>query len=224
LKDINLKINKNETLGFVGESGSGKTTLVNILAGLLRVEKGKYYINGVNSKEMDLKYLQNKLGYITQDSVIFNDTIFNNVTFWDEKNEANLNKFLKVIKKASLSDYVESLPQKENEVLGNNGINLSGGQKQRICIARELYKDVEILILDEATSALDSETEQAIQKNIDDLKGEYTILIIAHRIATVKNANRIVVMKSGEITEIGTFSELIRESTYFKKIVQLQDI
>jgi len=224
LKDINLKINKNETLGFVGESGSGKTTLVNILAGLLRVEKGDYFINGVNSKEMDLKYLQNKLGYITQDSVIFNDTIFNNVTFWAEKNEANLNKFLKVIKKASLLDYLESLHQKENEVLGSNGINLSGGQKQRICIARELYKEVEILILDEATSALDSETEQAIQKNIDDLKGEYTILIIAHRIPTVKNANRIVVMKSGEITEIGTFSELIRESTYFKKIVQLQDI
>jgi subfamily B ATP-binding cassette protein MsbA len=224
LKDINLKINKNETLGFVGESGSGKTTLVNILAGLLTVEMGEYVINGVNSKEMNLKYLQNKLGYITQDSVIFNDTIFNNVTFWAEKNETNLNKFLEVIKKASLLDYLESLPQKENEMLGNNGINLSGGQKQRISIARELYKDVEILILDEATSSLDSEAEKAIQLNIEQLKGNYTLLIIAHRMATIKNANRIVVMKSGEITEIGTFSELIRESTYFKKIVQLQDI
>ena len=224
LKDINLKIHKNETLGFVGESGSGKTTLVNILAGLLTTKKGEYFINGVNSNEINLKYLQNKLGYITQDSVIFNDTVFNNVTFWAEKNVANLNKFLKVIKKASLSDYLESLPQKENEVLGSNGINLSGGQKQRICIARELYKDVEILILDEATSALDSETEQKIQKNIDDLKGKYTILIIAHRIATVKNADKIVLMKNGTISEIGKFSELIRKSTYFKKIVQLQDM
>jgi len=224
LEDINLKINKNETLGFVGESGSGKTTLVNILAGLLNVEKGEYFINGLNSKEIDLKSLQNKIGYITQDSVIFNDSIFNNVTFWAEKNEANLNKFLKVIKKASLSDYLEGLPQQEDEILGNNGINLSGGQKQRISIARELYKDVEILILDEATSALDSESERAIQKNIDNLKGEYTILVIAHRIATIKNADKIVVMRSGKITKTGTFLELIMKSSYFKKIVKMQEI
>lgn len=222
LKDINLKINRNETIGFVGESGSGKTTLVNILAGLLGVEKGDYFINGVDSKEMDLKSLQNKLGYITQDSAIFNDTIYNNVTFWAKKNEANLNKFLKVIKKASLSNYLESLPQKENEVLGNNGINLSGGQKQRICIARELYKDVEILILDEATSSLDSETERAIQKNIDNLKGEYTILVIAHRIATIKNADRIVVMKDSEISDINSYENLISDSPYFRKLVELQ--
>ncbi len=222
LKDINLKVNKNETLGFVGESGSGKTTLVNILAGLLTLEKGEYFINGVNSKEMDLKSLQNKLGYITQDSVIFNDTIFNNVTFWAEKNEANFNKFLEVIKKASLSDYLESLPQKENEMLGNNGINLSGGQKQRICIARELYKDVEILILDEATSSLDSETEKAIQWNIEQLKGNYTLLIIAHRMATIKNADRIVVMKGSKISDINSYENLISDSPYFRKLVKLQ--
>lgn len=195
---------------------------MNILAGLLGVEKGDYFINGVDSKEMDLKSLQNKLGYITQDSAIFNDTIYNNVTFWAEKNEASLNKFLKVIKKASLSNYLESLPQKENEVLGNNGINLSGGQKQRICIARELYKEVEILILDEATSALDSETERAIQKNIDNLKGEYTILVIAHRIATIKNADRIVVMKDSKISDINSYENLISDSPYFRKLVELQ--
>jgi len=222
LKDINLKINKNETIAFVGESGSGKTTLVNILAGLLRVDTGEYLINAINSKEMDFSSVQNKLGYITQDSVIFNDTIFNNVTFWAEKNEENLNKFLKVIKKASLFNYLESLPQKENEILGSNGINMSGGQKQRICIARELYKDVEILILDEATSALDSETEKAIQNNFDELKGDYTIFVIAHRIATIKNADRIVIMKDGKISNINTYDNLISDSPYFRKLVQLQ--
>src|SRR5690606_11898819 len=115
-------------------------------------------------------------------------------------------------------------PDNEETILGNNGVNLSGGQRQRISIARELFKDVEILILDEATSALDSETERAIQQNMEELKGKYTILIVAHRLATIKDADRIVVMKNGSISDIGSFSQLLESSAYFKNLVELQEV
>lgn len=224
LNNISLDIKKNETIAFVGESGSGKTTLVNIIAGLLPINKGEYYINDLSSKNLQLKSLQSKIGYITQDPVIFNDTLYNNVTFWGEKNESNIQKFWKAVEQAALFEYVDHLTDKEETILENNGINLSGGQRQRISIARELFKNTEILILDEATSALDSETEKAIQKNIDSLKGDYTILIVAHRISTIKNADKIVVMKNGEISNVANFDQLVNESKYFKKLVELQEI
>jgi subfamily B ATP-binding cassette protein MsbA len=224
LKNIDLKIKRNETIAFVGESGSGKTTLVNIISGLLPVNKGIYQINGIESSKLDLDTLQTKIGYITQDPVIFNDSLFNNVTFWAEPTHRNMERFWLAIKQAAVLDYAEGLPERENSILGSNGVNLSGGQRQRISIARELYKEVEILILDEATSALDSETEKAIQKNIDQLKGKYTILIVAHRISTIKNADRIVVMKNGEISNVAGFDSLVEESPYFKRLVQLQEI
>ena len=224
VEDANLAIHKNETVAFVGESGSGKTTLVNIFAGLLPVEIGEYSINGLGSGEFDIAGFQEKIGYITQDAVVFNDTLYNNVTFWAEKNEKNINKFKEAIEKAEIGNFIDSLPEKENTVLGHNGISLSGGQKQRVSIARELFKDVEMLILDEATSALDSETEKSIQGNIDALKGKYTILIVAHRISTIKNADRIVVMKQGKITDVGNFSELMGRSKYFQKLVALQEV
>ena len=224
LKDISLKVHKYETIAFVGESGSGKTTLVNIIAGLLPIDQGNYRLNNSSSQDINIDNLQRKIGYITQDPVIFNDTLYNNVSFWAEQNKINKDKFWNAVKQAAIFDYINELPEKENAILGNNGVNLSGGQRQRISIARELFKEVEILILDEATSALDSETEKAIQKNIDDLKGNYTILIVAHRISTIKNADRIVVMKNGKIANIGRFYELIEESPYFKKLVELQEI
>lgn len=224
INNVSLDINKNETIAFVGESGSGKTTLVNIFAGLLPVDGGEFLINGNSSKSLDISSLQEKTGYITQDPVIFNDTVFNNVTFWDNKNEENKKKFRNAVKQAAIVDFIEELPDKEESLLGNNGTNLSGGQRQRISIARELYKNVEILILDEATSALDSETERVIQENIDVLKGEYTILIVAHRISTIKNADRIVIMNDGQITDIGSFKTLLDSSPYFKKLVELQEV
>jgi len=223
LSDVNLQILRNETIAFVGESGSGKTTLVNIVAGLLPVDEGAYLINNKKSDKYNILSFQQKIGYITQDPVIFNDTLYNNVTFWEDDN-AIKKQFWQAIERAALSDFVNSLPEKEQTILGNNGINLSGGQKQRLSIARELFKAVEILILDEATSALDSETEKAIQKNIEALHGNYTILIVAHRISTIKNADRIVVMKKGRIEHIGTFSDLLNTSSYFKKLVELQEI
>lgn len=224
LDHITLNIVKGNIYGFVGESGSGKTTLINIISGLLPVKNGQYLINNVNSEQIKLNTFQSKIGYITQDSIIFNDTLYNNITLWSEKTEANLEKFWEVINKSALLEFVESLDNQIDEELGHNGVNLSGGQKQRISIARELYKNVELLIFDEATSALDSETELVIQKNIENLKGDYTILIIAHRVSTIKNADKIIVMRNKKIAEIDTFENLINSSPYFMKLVRMQEI
>lgn len=224
LHGINLNIQKNESVAFVGESGSGKTTLVNIIAGLLPADKGIIKIDGIPYKDLKLTSLQKRIGYITQEPVIFNDTIFNNVSFWDEKTPENFERFLAALKKASLENFYKEFKDPENIQLGNNGINLSGGQKQRISIARELYKNVDILIMDEATSALDSETEKIIQENIDALKGSYTLLIIAHRLSTIKNVDRVVLMNNGEIQEIGTFKNLVHKVPRFQRMVELQEI
>ena len=224
LKKVNLHINKNQTIAFVGESGSGKTTLVNLISGLLKPNEGDILIDEMSQKDLNISSYQSRIGYISQDPVMFNDTIFNNITFWAEPTEENKVKFEEAIRKAAISSFINELANKEHTVLGNNGINLSGGQKQRVSIARELYKDIDILILDEATSALDSETEREIQENIDRLKGNYTIIIIAHRLATIKNADTIFLMDRGEIIGQGDFSQLVLNSERFKKMVELQEV
>lgn len=224
LKQINLTIHKNETIAFVGESGSGKTTLVNLVSGLLKPNAGHVLIDGIGHEELNVTSFQSRIGYISQDPVMFNDTIFNNVTFWAAPTEANQSRFWDSISKAALTDFIHSLPEQDQTLLGNNGINLSGGQKQRISIARELYKEIDILILDEATSALDSETEREIQENIDALKGIYTILIIAHRLATIKKADTIYLMDKGQIISSGNFEELVETSERFRRMVELQEI
>jgi subfamily B ATP-binding cassette protein MsbA len=224
LKNINLDIQKNQSIAFVGESGSGKTTLVNLIAALLPQDNGSLYIDGLSFGDLEKSTYQKRIGYITQDPVIFNDSIYNNVTFWSELTPENIHRFEKAIQQASLAKFLNTLPDGKDTELGNNGINLSGGQKQRISIARELYKDIDILIMDEATSALDSETEVAIQQSIEALKGKYTILIVAHRLSTIRNVDRIVYMNNGKIESEGSFSELVYKQPRFKKMVELQEI
>ncbi|MBC7536312.1 MAG: ABC transporter ATP-binding protein [Ferruginibacter sp.] len=222
LSNIDASLKKNETIAIVGESGSGKTTLINIVTGLLSPTLGKVLIDGAELEESNRETFQRKLGYITQEPVIFSDTIFNNVTFWDEPTEENKARFIEALKQASIYNLVMSQPLKGDAPLGSNGINISGGQKQRLSIARELYKEVDFLFMDEATSALDSETERDIQENIEKLKGRYTIVIIAHRLSTIKNADRIILLNKGRIEQVGTFDELLSTSAPFKKMVQLQ--
>ncbi|UBZ06859.1 ABC transporter ATP-binding protein/permease [Salegentibacter mishustinae] len=222
LKNINLDIKKNETIAIVGESGSGKSTLMNILSGLFIPDDGNVTVDSYELNSLNLNSFRSRIGYIAQEAPVFNDTVFNNVTFWAEKNNKNIQRFEEAIRKASIQEFISNLPHKEDELIGNNGINISGGQKQRLSIARELYKDVDFLFMDEATSALDGETEAAIQSNIDKLKGQYTIIIIAHRLATIKNADRIVLLKQGEVNAIGSFKELIKTSPEFKQMAKLQ--
>lgn len=224
LKNINLNIKKNESVAFVGESGSGKTTLVNVISGLLPETKGQILIDDIPLKKLNKETYQKRIGYVSQDPVIFNDTIYNNVTFWDEPTPENLSRFEHAVQQASLHIFLDELPNGKETELGNNGINLSGGQKQRISIARELYKKIDILILDEATSALDSETEKAIQESIDQLQGEYTIIMVAHRLSTIKNADKIVFMDKGEILDMDSFDALVAKQERFRKMVELQEL
>jgi len=224
INGINLSISKNQTVAFVGESGSGKTTVVNLIAGLMRPQEGEVRIDGNPMSEIDIHSWRQKIGYITQEPVIFSDSIYNNVTFWAEQTEKNKRQFWRALEQAAIADFVRQLPMQENEELGMGGILVSGGQKQRLSIARELFKDADILIMDEATSSLDSETELAIQENIDALKGKYTMLIIAHRLATVKSADRIILMNQGEIVAEGDFDALMQKSERFNRMVALQEL
>lgn len=224
IRGIDLNISKNQSVAFVGESGSGKTTLVNLISGLLEAESGEISIDGNNVQDLNKTSYQSRLGYITQEAVIFNDTIFNNVSFWDEPTPENIDRFNKALEQAAILDFVKELPEQEHTLLGNNGINLSGGQRQRISIARELYKDIDILIMDEATSALDSETEKAIQESIEALHGKYTLIIIAHRLSTIRNVDKVIFMHKGKIINQGNFEEVIENSDAFKRMVELQEL
>ncbi|MEO7802489.1 MAG: ABC transporter ATP-binding protein [Ginsengibacter sp.] len=224
LNNIEIIIPKNNTIALVGESGSGKTTLANIIIGLISPDKGKILVDGTPLQSFNLKSYREKIGYISQDSVIFNDDIYNNITFWSEKTNENLNKFWEVVEVTSLKTFIENQANKEYTRLGDNGILISGGQKQRISIARELFKNAEILILDEATSALDSETEHIIQENIENLHGKYTIIVIAHRLSTIKNVNRIYLLEKGNVVVSGDFDTMLNESDKFKRMVTLQGL
>jgi len=221
---VDINILKNNLVAFVGESGSGKTTVANIICGLLDPDSGAVRADGISLTDYNRDTFRNKIGYISQEPVIFTDSIFNNITFWEEPTEENLRKFWNVIEMASLTSVINSQPEKEHTLLGDNGFLISGGQKQRISIARELYKDVEILILDEATSALDSETERLIQDNIEKLHGNFTIVIIAHRLSTIKSADTIYLMEKGKVMAAGRFNEMIELSPKFKRMVSLQEV
>src|SRR5690606_34906053 len=159
LSDVNLTIEHNQVIGLVGESGSGKSSLVNVICGLLLPDSGSIIIDGTPIQNIQTASYQKRIGYITQEPVIFNDTLYNNITFWQPATPENKKRFEDILRKASLYEFVQSLPKREHSMLGNAGLNISGGQRQRISIARELYKDIDLLVMDEATSALDSETE-----------------------------------------------------------------
>lgn len=224
INDVSMLIPKNHTVAFVGESGSGKTTLANIITGILPPEQGYIALDGIQVTEYNMDSFRSTIGYISQEPVIFKDDVFNNVTFWSERTPENVKRFWDVIELASLTDFIQNMPEKESTSLGDKGMLISGGQKQRISIARELYKKAEILILDEATSALDSETELFIQRNIEKLQGNYTLIIIAHRLSTIKKADQIYMLENGKVSSHGTFEELTELSPKFKRMVSLQQI
>ena len=224
LDKVDIEIPVRQTIALIGESGSGKTTIANVIAGLFKPDRGDILIDDISLSEYDLNSYRSKIGYISQESVIFNDNIFNNITFWAEPTPENIAKFQNVLEQASLAEFVNALPDKEQTSLGDNGLLISGGQKQRISIARELYKDCDILILDEATSALDSETERIIQENIEKLHGSYTMIVIAHRLSTIKEADIIYLLENGKVSASGTFHEMINTSSRFKKMVSFQTV
>jgi len=224
LNNVNIVIPKKQTIALVGASGSGKTTLANIIIGLINPDSGQVLVDNVPLTEFNLNSYRSKVGYISQDSVIFNDNIYNNITFWAEQTPENIKRFWDVIQMASLEEFIDQQADRENTKLGDNGILISGGQKQRISIAREMYKKAEILVLDEATSALDSETEHIIQENIENLHGHYTMIVIAHRLSTIRNVDTIYLLDKGKVTISGDFDSMLQNSDKFKRMVSLQGL
>jgi subfamily B ATP-binding cassette protein MsbA len=215
IKNINLRIQRNTYIGVVGMSGAGKTTFVDLLTGLLTPDSGMIRIDGIDYQDIDKSFLRQIIGYVTQEPVIFNDSIENNISFWDLSLGADgvRKKVESAAGTAHALGFIEDTEKGLLTVIGDKGVKLSGGQRQRISIARELFRDPEILIFDEATSSLDSESEALIQESINKLMGHKTIIIIAHRLSTVRNCDYIYVLSNGEIIEGGSFESLYGDHT-----------
>ena len=223
LKHVNLKIAKGETIAFVGNSGGGKSTLVNLLPRFydLPANSGAVLIDGVNIKDIDLRSLRDNISVVFQDNFLFNGTILENILLGNES--ASKEAVEKAVKMACLDEFIATLDKGLQTEIGERGVLLSGGQKQRIAIARAFLKNAPIVILDEATSALDNKSEAVVQKAIDNLMKDRTVLIIAHRLSTVKNADKIIVVNYGEIVEVGSHEELLKkENGIYAALYQAQ--
>ncbi len=216
LNNMSFVINPNEKVAFVGKSGAGKSTIFNLITHFYKATSGKILLDDVNINDLDCNTIRNNMSIITQNPYVFNFSIKDNLLL--AKEDANLEEIRSACKLACIDDYIMSLPDKYETLVGENGIILSGGQKQRLAIARALLMHTEIILFDEATSALDNETQSKIQESIDNLTGEYTILIIAHRLSTVIDADKIFVVNDGKIIDYGTHQELLKKCDYYKKL------
>lgn len=220
LKDINLTIEKGKTIALVGQSGSGKSTMVDLLPRFYDVNEGSITIDGINVKNMTLFDLRSYMGNVNQEAILFNDTIYNNITFGVES--ATMEQVIEAAKIANAHDFIMETEEGYQTNIGDRGGRLSGGQRQRISIARAILKNPPILILDEATSALDTESEKLVQEAIENLMKSRTAIVIAHRLSTIKNADEICVMHNGEIVERGKHEDLLALGGYYKKLHGMQ--
>jgi subfamily B ATP-binding cassette protein MsbA len=222
LKDVNLKVAKGKTIALVGQSGSGKTTMADMLPRFYDTDKGEVLIDGQNIKDISIKSLRSIIGVVTQESILFNDSIYNNIVFGIEgKTEAEV---LEAAKIANAHDFISEMPNGYHTNIGDRGSKLSGGQKQRINIARAVLKNPDILILDEATSALDTESEKLVQDALQKLMHSRTSIVIAHRLSTIISADEIIVMSKGEIVERGNHQQLLALNGQYKKLCDMQNI
>ncbi len=220
LKGLNLHINAGETIALVGESGSGKTTIINLVTGFYLSDSGTVTVDGIDIKDLNLKSYRKNIAMVPQNSILFTGTIRDNITYgmsYIKDEDLSL-----AIERACLTDVVASLPDGLDTMLGENGMKLSGGQRQRVSIARALIRDPKIIIFDEATSALDTVSEKHIQTAIENLSKDKTTFIVAHRLSTVKNADKIAVIKDGRCVEFGTYDELVAKKGDFYNFRKLQ--
>lgn len=221
LSDISFVAAKGEMIGIIGPSGVGKTTLVDLLLRLLTPQQGQIFLDDIDIKDIDIVKWRENIGYVSQDMFLINDTIAENIRFYnDDLSDGDVEKFAKL---ANIYDFIQTLPNKFDTVIGERGVMISAGQRQRLVIARVLARNPKILILDEATSALDNESEQQIQKVIDALKGKVTVIAIAHRLSTIEDSDKLIVLEKGRISEIGSPRELLKDKeSYFAKNYNLR--
>ena len=217
LNNINLKIKPGEKIALVGKSGGGKTSLVNLIPRFYDLDSGSILIDKINITDIKLNDLRHHLSLVSQDTILFNDTIYNNIAYGSLKN-ITPKKVKQAAEAANAIEFIDKLPDGFNHKIGDRGVRLSGGQKQRIAIARAILKNAPILLLDEATSALDSESEKFVQQALDNLMKGRTSIVIAHRLSTVRNADRIVVIDNGEIVEVGTHQSLLKLKKYYFRL------
>jgi len=222
LKDFTLKIPKGKTVALVGQSGSGKSTLANLITRFYDIDSGKVLIDGIDIRDLSKKSLRHQMGIVTQDAILFNDTVKNNILLGSK--DATDEQVIEALKIANAYEFVENLPQGMDTNIGDSGNKLSGGQKQRLSIARAVLKNPPILILDEATSALDTESEQLVQIALEQLMENRTSLVIAHRLSTIQKADTIVVMQNGAIVEQGKHEKLLAKKGLYFKLVTMQSI
>lgn len=211
LEQVSLSIPVRTSVAFVGESGAGKSTLVDLLTFALRPNSGRILLDGVSSEEVDLASWRSHIGYVSQETVVFDDTVAQNICMWSgdpTRDDALMERIREAARQAHVAEFIESLPKGYHTPVGDRGLRLSGGQRQRLFIARELFREPNLLILDEATSALDSDSERAIQQSIDELRGRVTVVIIAHRLSTIRNVDRVYVFDQGRLVEQGTYAAL----------------
>ncbi len=220
LENINLKVNTGEIAAFVGSSGAGKTTLVNLIPRFYDVTKGAVLINGTDIREFSLYDLRSHTGVVTQETILFDDTVINNIAYG--RADIPFEQVMKAAKMAFAHEFIEKLPDKYNTMIGESGVRLSGGQKQRLSIARALLKNPPILILDEATSALDTESEILVQKALNNLMQDRTTFVIAHRLSTIRSADTIYVMDKGTVVEQGNHEELLKKNGIYTKLYKMQ--
>jgi ATP-binding cassette, subfamily B, bacterial MsbA len=221
IENFNLTINKGETVALVGQSGSGKSTLANLLTRFWDVKSGQILIDGIDIKDIKLKNYRDLFGLVTQDSILFNDTIANNIALG--KKNPDEKEIIKAAQIANAEEFIIKQPEQYNENVGEGGSKLSGGQKQRLSIARAVFKNPPIMVLDEATSALDTKSEKLVQKALSNMMQNRTSLVIAHRLSTIQNADKIVVMESGKIIEQGNHESLIAENGAYANLVSMQN-
>jgi len=220
LKNFSIQVPKGKTIALVGQSGSGKSTIANLVTRFYDVNEGEISIDGNNIKNVTKKSLRHQMGLVTQDSILFNDTIKNNILLG--KPDATEDEIIEALKIANAWEFVSQLPNGIETNVGDAGNNFSGGQKQRLSIARAVLKNPPIMILDEATSALDTESEKLVQEALENMMKNRTSIVIAHRLSTIQNADQIIVMQKGEIVEQGTHQELLAKNGMYKKLVEMQ--
>lgn len=216
IKNMSFKINPNERIAFVGKSGAGKSTIFSLITKLYNTKDGEILLDNVNIKDLTCSSIRDNMSIITQNPYIFNFSIKDNLLL--AKEDATMDEIKEACKTACIDDYIMTLPEKYETKVGENGVILSGGQKQRLAIARALLMKTEIILFDEATSALDNETQSKIQEAINNLKGEYTVLIVAHRLSTIIDSDRIFVIDDGKILDSGSHKELLKKCEYYKNL------